>query len=96
MKDDSRNVELSLVFDAVACKTYICTDKPDWLRRAGFIAQDVQAACATAGVPDMFTHDATEADGAPLLGLDYRLCCILCSKLKQTESRLATLESTVA
>jgi hypothetical protein len=93
VKEDVRTEDLSAVFDAVECKSYVRTDKPDWPRRVGFIAQHVQSACQNAGVPTNFVQDASD-NGQSLLGLDYsRMCCILWSKLKQVEARLANLES---
>jgi hypothetical protein len=94
VKGDVQDIDLSAVYDAVSVKSYVRTDKPDWPRRCGFIAQHVQSACVTAGVPDIFTHDAS-VDGVQLLGLDYsRWVCVLHSKIKQLEARLAALEST--
>ena len=82
------------MFDAVSCKSYRRTDKPELGRRCGFIAQDVQSACVSAGVPDTFTQDIPQDDGTTLLGLDYaRLVCAAFSKIKQLEARIATLES---
>ena len=94
VKGDVQDIDLSVLFDATNVKSYVRTDKPDWPRRIGFIAQHVQSACVTAGVPDTFTHDASQ-DDMTLLGLDYsRMCCILWSKVKQLEARLVALEST--
>ena len=93
VKEDVQDVDLSPVFDAVSCKSYRRTDKPELGRRCGFISQDVARACASAGVPDTFTADIQQDDGTTLLGLDYaRMCCLLFSKVKQLEARLRTIE----
>ena len=63
--------------------------------RLGFIAQDVQNALS-AHLPNVTNVVSTRPVGdEQLLALDYsRLTCILWSKVKQLESRLAALEST--
>ena len=91
VKEDVQDVDLSPVFDAVSCKSYRRTDKPELGRRVGFLSQDVQAACASSGLPDTFT---TPMDDTGLLGLDYsRLVTVLWSKCKQLESRLRAIDA---
>jgi hypothetical protein len=93
VKEDVEDVDLSPVFDAVSCKSYRRTDKPELGRRCGFIAQHVQSACTSAGVPDTFTHEMPQDDGTTLLGLDYaRLGVCTWSKVKQLEARLRAIE----
>jgi hypothetical protein len=93
VKEDVEDVDLSPVFDAVSCKSYRRTDKPELGRRCGFISQDVQSACTSTGLPDTFTGDMPQDDGSTLLGLDYgRLVTVLWSTCKRQRAALAALE----
>jgi len=93
VKEDVQDVDLSPVFDAVSCKSYHRTDKPELGRRVGFLSQDVARACASAGAPDTFTADIQQEDGTTILGLDYaRLGVCTWSKVKQLEARLRAIE----
>ena len=96
LKSDVQDIDLSSIFDAFFCESYNRTDKPELGRRVGFLAQDVQSACVSAGVPDTFTSSIQQEDGSSLLAMDYeRLCCVLWSKVKQLEARLRTIEQAI-
>ena len=59
----------------------------------GFLAQDVQGACVSAGGPDTFTSPVEQEDGSSLLAMDYaRMVCVAFSKIKQLETRLRAIE----
>ena len=93
VKEDVQDVDLSPAFDAVSCKSYKRTDRPEMGRRVGFIAQDVQKACMDHDLPNTFNADIQQDDGSTILGLDYsRLVTVLWSKVKQLENRLRTIE----
>ena len=93
IKANVRDIDLTPTFDNVSPKAYTRTDKPELGERVGFIAQDIQKACADNGLPDSFTSDVVLDDDTTLLGLDYaRLCAVLWSKVRQLETRLRTIE----
>ena len=85
---------LCKVFDEIQPKTYDRIDSEVPEHRLGFIAQDVQQAInthmpnVTNIISERFVGDET------LLALDYsRLVCVLRSKVKQLEQRIAVLEN---
>ena len=85
--------EKHLSFGLVDIKSYLRTDKPEWDRRVGFIAQDIQKACNDNNLPNTFNQEIQQEDDTTLLGLDYsRLVTVLWSKVKQLEQRIAVLE----
>ena len=93
VKSDVKDIDLSAIFDAVDCKSYVRTDKPDLDKRVGFIAQDIQKACTDNNLPNTFNADIPQDDGSTILGLDYsRLVTVLWSKCKQLEARLSAIE----
>ena len=93
LKGEITDVDLGPVFDAINVKAYARTDKPELGRRVGFMARDVQKRLQQRGSP-RHLQQLDPARGRQLtLGLDYsRLCCVLWSKVKQLEARLAVLE----
>jgi hypothetical protein len=96
VKDDVQDINLTPVFDNCNVKSYNRIDKPELGKRIGFIAQDIEKACEDNNLPNTFTrviNPADEEGNDELLGLDYsRLVCVLWSKVKQLEMRLAVLE----
>merc|ERR1712093_509470 len=93
IKDDVKDIDLTPIFDNCNVKSYLRTDKPEWDRRVGFIAQDIQKACTDNNLPNTFNMSMQQDDDTTLLGLDYsRLVTVLWSKVKQLEQRIAVLE----
>ena len=85
------SVSTQEVYSGDNVKTCNKTEKPELGRCAGFISQDVQGVCATAGLPNTFT---TPIEGTDLLGLDYgRLTTILWSVCKRQQAALAALKA---
>jgi hypothetical protein len=89
VKDDVTDIDLTPIFDNCNVKSYVRNDKPDWDRRVGFLAQDIQKACTDNDLPNTFNSPSTNENGDELLGLDYsRLVCVLWSKVKQLEKKI--------
>ena len=95
VKTDVQDTDLTPLFDAVDCKSYLRTDRPELVdRRVGFIAQHVQKACLDHGLPNTFNADIQQEDGTTILGLDYsRLVTVLWSTCKRQQAALAALEA---
>ena len=95
IKDDVKDIDLTPVFDAVECKSYNRSDKPELGKRVGFIAQDIQKACTDNDLPNTSNQEIQQEDGTTLLGLDYNRLggTVLRSVCKRQQAALAALEA---
>ena len=83
------------IFDNCDVKSHLRIDKPELGESVGFIAQDIQKACADNDLPNTFNNYMQQDDDTTLLGLDYgRLgATVLWSVCKRQHAALAALEA---